>query len=242
MLWLILALLLVAIVIWVGGPYLAFGDFKPLESGFARIVAIVLVVVLWGFKGFLRELKAVLASNKLAAQVARQEDPRSTRASAEGQQMRQRFEEAIEALRKSKSRKGRINLYELPWYIIIGPPGAGKTTAIVNSGLNFPLAQKFGKEALRGVGGTRNCDWWFTDQAILLDTAGSVHDAGLGRIDRRSRVDRVSRPAEQVSQAPTHQRRAWSRSVSSILRRNRKSTARGMWLPSASAWTSCDST
>jgi len=38
--------------------------------------------------------------------------------------------------------------------------------------LNFPLAQKFGKEALRGVGGTRNCDWWFTDQAILLDTAG----------------------------------------------------------------------
>ncbi|MEJ1963376.1 MAG: type VI secretion system membrane subunit TssM [Gammaproteobacteria bacterium] len=39
-------------------------------------------------------------------------------------------------------------------------------------GLNFPLAQQFGKEALRGVGGTRNCDWWFTDKAILLDTAG----------------------------------------------------------------------
>ena len=50
--------------------------------------------------------------------------------------------------------------------------GAGKTTVLVNSGLNFPLAQKFGKEALRGVGGTRNCDWWFTDKAILLDTAG----------------------------------------------------------------------
>jgi type VI secretion system protein ImpL len=43
---------------------------------------------------------------------------------------------------------------------------------LVNSGLNFPLAQKFGKDALRGVGGTRNCDWWFTDKAILLDTAG----------------------------------------------------------------------
>ena len=25
---------------------------------------------------------------------------------------------------------------------------------------------------MRGVGGTRNCDWWFTDKAILLDTAG----------------------------------------------------------------------
>ena len=29
-----------------------------------------------------------------------------------------------------------------------------------------------GKGALRGVGGTRNCDWWFTDEAIFLDTAG----------------------------------------------------------------------
>ncbi|MGL4232777.1 MAG: type VI secretion system membrane subunit TssM, partial [Casimicrobium sp.] len=35
-----------------------------------------------------------------------------------------------------------------------------------------PLADKFGKAALRGVGGTRNCDWWFTNEAVLLDTAG----------------------------------------------------------------------
>jgi type VI secretion system protein ImpL len=172
MVWLILGLLLLSAVIWFGGPYLALGEFRPLESTIGRIIAIALIVVLWGFKGLLRELKALRASTKFAAQVVKQEDPVSARASADTRQMRQRFEEAIEALRKSKTRKGRINLYELPWYIIIGPPGAGKTTAIVNSGLNFPLSQKFGKEALRGVGGTRNCDWWFTDQAILLDTAG----------------------------------------------------------------------
>ena len=60
----------------------------------------------------------------------------------------------------------------LPWYVIIGPPGSGKTTALVNSGLHFPLAAQLGAGAVRGVGGTRNCDWWFTDQAVLLDTAG----------------------------------------------------------------------
>jgi type VI secretion system protein ImpL len=49
---------------------------------------------------------------------------------------------------------------------------SGKTTALVNSSLEFPLAQKFGKEALHGVGGTRNCDWWFTNEAVLIDTAG----------------------------------------------------------------------
>ncbi|MCW9018016.1 MAG: type VI secretion system membrane subunit TssM, partial [Kangiellaceae bacterium] len=51
-------------------------------------------------------------------------------------------------------------------------PGSGKTTALINSTLDFPLAKEFGKGALQGVGGTRNCDWWFTDDAVLVDTAG----------------------------------------------------------------------
>ena len=64
------------------------------------------------------------------------------------------------------------HLYELPWYAFIGAPGAGKTTALLNSGLHFPLAGKLGQPKVQGVGGTRNCDWWFTDEAVLIDTAG----------------------------------------------------------------------
>lgn len=86
--------------------------------------------------------------------------------------LQRELERAIEMLKQSKLGKrtgsGRAALYALPWYMIIGPPAAGKTTAIANSGLNFPI----GKNAIRGVGGTRNCDWFFSDQAILLDTAG----------------------------------------------------------------------
>ena len=169
-LWVILALIFFSLVIWFGGPYVLVADYAPLGSELARIIGIVLLIVLWGLRALLRELKAARASRKLVQAVAKQEDPTNARASADTRQMQQRFEEATNALQKSG--KGKKSLYDLPWYIIIGPPGAGKTTAIVNSGLNFPLAQKFGKEALRGVGGTRNCDWWFTDQAILLDTAG----------------------------------------------------------------------
>ncbi|HVS76946.1 MAG TPA: type VI secretion system membrane subunit TssM [Steroidobacteraceae bacterium] len=169
-LWLLLGLILLSAVIWIGGPYLSFADYPPLASALARGVLIALLFAVWGARVLWRGLSASRAASRLAGQMARQEDPAAARASADARQMEQRFEEAVEALRGS--RKGRTSLYDLPWYIIIGPPGAGKTTAIVNSGLNFPLAQKFGKEALRGVGGTRNCDWWFTDQAILLDTAG----------------------------------------------------------------------
>ncbi|HMB91549.1 MAG TPA: type VI secretion system membrane subunit TssM [Rhodothermales bacterium] len=90
---------------------------------------------------------------------------------AEIQDLQDQLERAIEQLKQSKlggGKRGRAALYALPWYMFIGPPGAGKTTAITNSGLNFPL----GTDRVRGVGGTRNCDWFFTDSAILLDTAG----------------------------------------------------------------------
>ena len=45
-------------------------------------------------------------------------------------------------------------------------------TALVNSGLKFPLAAEMGQGAVAGVGGTRMCDWWFTENAVLIDTAG----------------------------------------------------------------------
>lgn len=90
---------------------------------------------------------------------------------AEIQELQTQLAEAIEKLKQSKlgrGQRGRAALYALPWYMFVGPPGSGKTTAIANSGLNFPI----GIDRVRGVGGTRNCDWFFSDSAILLDTAG----------------------------------------------------------------------
>ena len=74
---------------------------------------------------------------------------------------------------------------ELPWYAIIGPPGAGKTTALLNAGLSFPLAEQMGQGAVAGVGGTHMCDWWFTQNAVLIDTAGryTTQDSNAG-VDR----------------------------------------------------------
>ncbi len=86
--------------------------------------------------------------------------------------LRQQLSASIQKLKKSKlghGKRGTAALYALPWYMIIGPPAAGKTTAIKNSGLEFP----FGTDhEIQGVGGTRNCDWWFSNSAIILDTAG----------------------------------------------------------------------
>ena len=193
----LIALLFIALVIWFIGPYLGLGDYHPLESILGRLIGIAVVVVAWAVIKLLGKLRGQSKGAKLVQNVAAQSDPGSAKASADAKQLRERFEEAIAALRKSKG--ARLNLYELPWYIIIGPPGSGKTTVIVNSGLNFPLSQKFGKEALRGVGGTRNCDWWFTDEAILLDTAGRYTTQDSDEKRDRGRLDRVPQAAAQVS-------------------------------------------
>ena len=84
--------------------------------------------------------------------------------------MQAEFHKALDSLKASRlARGGGHALSALPWYVIIGPPGAGKTTALRSSGLPFPHAQG---GRVRGVGGTRNCDWWLTNDAVILDTAG----------------------------------------------------------------------
>ncbi len=166
---LLIGLVLIGVFIWVAGPYFAFGFYHPLETETSRIVAIVLIVGCWFIWRMFKRLRARLAGGQLAAAVVRQPKQEAARPSADAIKLRERFEEAVGAL--ANRRDGR-SLYDLPWYVFIGAPGSGKTTALVNSGLKFPLEQRVGKAAVRGVGGTRNCDWWFTEDAIFLDTAG----------------------------------------------------------------------
>jgi type VI secretion system protein ImpL len=87
--------------------------------------------------------------------------------------LRTRMQEAVKLIKGSKLgiTSGSSALYELPWYMIIGNPAAGKSTAIVKSGLKFPFADQ-SANVIQGIGGTRNCDWFFTTEGILLDTAG----------------------------------------------------------------------
>jgi type VI secretion system protein ImpL len=86
-----------------------------------------------------------------------------------------RFRKAAEEMKSARfpNPDGRARtIDEMPWYVMIGAPGSGKTTALLNSGLRFPLYTADSGASVPGVGGTRNCDWWFADEAVLLDTAG----------------------------------------------------------------------
>ncbi len=83
--------------------------------------------------------------------------------------LQDRWKEAIEALKASHLKKYGNPLYVLPWYMVIGESGSGKTTAIKSARLSSPFAEI---SQTSGISGTRNCDWWFFDHAIIIDTAG----------------------------------------------------------------------
>ena len=188
--WVLLAigLLALALVVWWVFPTISISNFRPYEQEWVRIIQIAFIVLTpvarWAWRYVkARRANAALASGLLQASPAA--GFHSSASTDEATQLRQRFEEALGLLRKLRFGVERPSiwmrmralgsqqyLYNLPWYVFIGAPGAGKTTALVNSGLRFPLADRLGREAVRGVGGTRNCDWWFTDEAVFLDTAG----------------------------------------------------------------------
>ena len=149
-------------------------DGHPFDAIVPRII-VISIMVLFGLLLIIliymlrarRERKLV---DDISSQSADDADLSDEVVQAELSDLRDKLKKAMIKLRKSK--RGRRSLYDLPWYVMIGPPGAGKTTAIANSGLQFPLADEIGKEAVGGIGGTRNCDWWFTENAVLIDTAG----------------------------------------------------------------------
>lgn len=173
----VIGLIIVALLIWVFGPDVSFAGRAPLASEINRLLLIVLVVFLWGLMSLIAALRQRSTNQKvldgLAAPVAA-EDPSKIASREEVETLGERFREALATLKQARmgGRGSRRFLYQLPWYMMIGPPGSGKTTALANSGLKFPLAERYGKNAVRGVGGTRNCDWFFTDEAVLIDTAG----------------------------------------------------------------------
>lgn len=80
--------------------------------------------------------------------------------------LRRRFEEGISVFKEHGK-----DLYTMPWYVIVGEPGSGKTEAMRHSNVGFPPGLQ---DQLQGVGGTVNMHWWFTNHAVMIDTAGRL--------------------------------------------------------------------
>ncbi|MFM9996879.1 MAG: type VI secretion protein IcmF/TssM N-terminal domain-containing protein [Phycisphaerales bacterium] len=136
-----------------------------LAAGLALLAALLLgyrALLKWHGKRKAAPMTQALAGNAGSAPMGIADPAR--RAALDG--MRKSFETGVE-----KFRSAGKNLYALPWYALVGEAGSGKTEAIRHCNVGFPPGLQ---DQLQGVGGTINMNWWFTNHAVILDTAGRL--------------------------------------------------------------------
>ncbi|AZF10712.1 IcmF-related protein [Pseudomonas sp. R2-37-08W] len=165
--WSLMLVLCCAAFVWYVGPLLAVDDYRFWQSATARLLTLSALFLLWG-------LAMVLAGGRHAAGLERPAPPTAhppLRAVEDEQKhVRGRFKDALHRL-KTSARYGERNAlwrHDLPWYLVIGEPRSGKTQLLAAAGLQSP----FDQADTRPTGGSGQCDWYFADEGVLIDTPG----------------------------------------------------------------------
>lgn len=130
-------------------------------------LVILLLFLYWRLLKWLKKRKAApMESGVIENTSATPQGVSETAHLARLDDLRKKFEEGIE-----KFHAAGKSLYNFPWYMIVGEPGSGKTEAIRHCNVGFPPGLQ---DQFQGAGGTLNMNWWFTDHAVILDTAGRL--------------------------------------------------------------------
>lgn len=170
------AVLVIALLIAIGGPMIIGSRYRIWCWILAALIIIGYLIYL-----LIQKLRAKKNAKMLEGFLNQQADDQVMSARPDVQDelaaIKEKLNRALDVLKHSKMARGRRGaeaLYVLPWYMIIGPSASGKSTAVRNSGLHFPPVDPDSEDPgkVKGLGGTRNCDWWFSNEGILLDTAG----------------------------------------------------------------------
>lgn len=158
----VLGLVLLALLSWLFVLYMQW----PLWGSAAIFLG--LLAVYFGLKAIRRfwvisRVKTKLLASERRIQKTKQEGPAHQKA------LLDKWRNAIGKLKQSQLRRFGNPLYVLPWYMVMGESGSGKTTAITRSRLS-PMLRESAQAT--DIVQTANCDWWFFSEAIVLDTAG----------------------------------------------------------------------
>lgn len=159
------------------------GDLLFTDPGWIRLTIIGVIVLIWVLYSTWWLMRRRRANKAMLEEMVTDVDSSGDAITAEEKALKEKFQGALRDLSKLKFKSklgGSRYIYELPWYVFIGPPGSGKTTALKaleSSGLSFLMASG-DKIDIEGVGGTRNCNWVFTNEAVFIDTAGRYVQQG----------------------------------------------------------------
>ena len=100
----------------------------------------------------------------------RSKTPRTTSSSSDGaakpavRVLENQWREALASLRQAHPRCA-----EQPWYLVVGAPGSGKTSLLLDAGIGLAPVANAGPGEARP---TSTFAWWRNDESLFVDTAG----------------------------------------------------------------------
>lgn len=166
-----IAALVLALLVWFVGPLIAFGELRPLGPASTRLAVLLVIVLAWGVAGYFIRVRRASEDQALLAALRRQQEEAQQAEDAGKAAAEAQFAAFREAARGAMrlARGGRFGLfggdrYRLPWYLLLGAEGAGKTAIVLNSGLVLP----YRAEDAPGVA----ADFHLADQAVLVEIDG----------------------------------------------------------------------
>ena len=107
--------------------------------------------------------------NEIGAEDLAQGKALSQQGKSELNSLQEGWRTALDTLRHSNLKKLGNPLYVLPWYLVIGESGSGKSTSLNSARLASPI-RDLGR--IQGISATKQCEWWFFEQAVVIDSAG----------------------------------------------------------------------
>lgn len=163
---------IVAMIVWVAGTKLNYH-----VSTRVVIIAVILLtlplMLIIGFVATRRKRKAEEAK-KLeaeAGQPAGKTDgappPAKPAPAGSFDELTKGAEEVTQFLKSSN-----LDIYSLPWYLVMGNHKAGKTSLVLGSNLNFQNLPSQRQSEQKFIRPTRGVEWRVTSDAVFIDTAG----------------------------------------------------------------------
>lgn len=178
--WTLLLVMGTTLLVWFVGPLLAIDDYKFWTSPTARLLSVCALLLGWGLGIVFVNSRAAARGPDQEAGIAPQQLLRQTRMDDERRQLHAHFKEAIKTASLHSGQSGRRS-NDLPWYLLIGPPHSGKTSLLACSGFER-IIDRSGND----TSGPRHCNWYVSDQAVLVDTAGRYLTQTDAEVDGRA--------------------------------------------------------
>ncbi|WP_447743138.1 type VI secretion system membrane subunit TssM [Pseudomonas laurentiana] len=165
------AIILLLVVIWWLGPAWSWQGYRPLASVEFRSVAslwlVVLPLVCWLIVVRSRLQRLKFEREQIAAAEA---DPGLGHVQAQELEMNRQLASFLEHAR------GRRQSYRLPFYLVLGGEGSGKSSLVEHSAQRFSLTHidRAQAQGLRRKSPASGINWWISDEAVIIDPPGRL--------------------------------------------------------------------